>query len=251
MSIIEFKNISKKFGNDSIFHNFNFSVEENEIVAIIGPSGSGKSTLLRMLMTLEGFDSGEIIIKEKKLPASKRDEKKIRAMCGMVFQQFNLFPHLSVLENITIAPLNVLKLDRDSASKRALDLLCMVGLEDKKDEFPSRLSGGQKQRVAIARALAMRPDILLLDEITSALDPLLVGEVLGCIKSIAQKHNLTILIVTHEMEFAREVADRVCFFDGGRVLEEGAPEMIFTNPKEERTREFLKNYLGRRDLTIF
>ncbi len=251
--IIEFKNVSKRFGDTSIFNDFNFSVKENEIVSIIGPSGSGKSTLLRILMTLEGIDGGYINVNGESLwhmpwngsyvPASNKHLHKMRDHLGMVFQHFNLFPHMTVKRNITEAPMRVKGLSRSEAEKNAEDLLELVGLADKADSYPNDLSGGQKQRVGIARALAMRPSILLLDEITSALDPELVDEVLDVIRNLAKEQRFTMLLVTHEMYFAREVSDRVCFFDQGRIVEEGAPEDIFTSPKEERTKAFLNAYL--------
>lgn len=252
--IIEFNHVEKRFGDTQIFQDFNFRVEENEIVSIIGPSGSGKSTLLRILMTLEGIDGGYINVNGESLwhmpwngryvPASNKHLHKMRDQLGMVFQHFNLFPHMTVKRNITEAPMRVKGLSRAEAEKIAEDLLQLVGLADKADSYPNDLSGGQKQRVGIARALAMRPSILLLDEITSALDPELVDEVLDVIRNLAKEHRFTMLLVTHEMYFAREVSDRVCFFDKGRIVEEGHPEEIFTAPKEERTKAFLNAYLS-------
>lgn len=252
--IIEFKNVKKQFGDTTIFDDFSFQVEENEIVSIIGPSGSGKSTLLRILMTLEGIDGGYINVAGESLwhmpwnggyvPASSKHLHKMRNHLGMVFQHFNLFPHMTVKRNITEAPMRVKGLSRSEAEKAAEDLLELVGLADKADSYPNDLSGGQKQRVGIARALAMRPSILLLDEITSALDPELVDEVLDVIRNLAKEQSFTMLLVTHEMYFAREISDRVCFFDKGAIVEEGAPEDIFTAPKEERTQAFLNAYLG-------
>ncbi|MGO3344227.1 MAG: ectoine/hydroxyectoine ABC transporter ATP-binding protein EhuA [Marinomonas sp.] len=252
--IIEFKNVHKRFGETTIFDGFNFRVEENEIVSIIGPSGSGKSTLLRILMTLEGIDGGYINVAGESLwhmlwngkyvPASNKHLHKMREQLGMVFQHFNLFPHMTVKRNITEAPMRVKGLSRQEAEKSAEDLLELVGLSDKADSYPNDLSGGQKQRVGIARALAMRPAILLLDEITSALDPELVDEVLDVIRNLAKEQDFTMLLVTHEMYFAREISDRVCFFDKGKIVEEGKPEAIFTAPKEERTKAFLNAYLG-------
>lgn len=252
--IIEFKNVHKRFGETTIFDGFNFRVEENEIVSIIGPSGSGKSTLLRILMTLEGIDGGYINVAGESLwhmlwngkyvPASNKHLHKMREQLGMVFQHFNLFPHMTVKRNITEAPMRVKGLSRQEAEKSAEDLLELVGLSDKADSYPNDLSGVQKQRVGIARALAMRPAILLLDEITSALDPELVDEVLDVIRNLAKEQDFTMLLVTHEMYFAREISDRVCFFDKGKIVEEGKPEAIFTAPKEERTKAFLNAYLG-------
>jgi polar amino acid transport system ATP-binding protein len=252
--IIEFKNVQKKFSDTTIFDGFNFRVEENEIVSIIGPSGSGKSTLLRILMTLEGIDGGYINVGGESLwhmlwngayvPASNKHLHKMRDQLGMVFQHFNLFPHMTVKRNITEAPMRVKGLSRQEAEKSAEELLELVGLSDKADSYPNDLSGGQKQRVGIARALAMRPSILLLDEITSALDPELVDEVLDVIRNLAKEQSFTMLLVTHEMYFAREISDRVCFFDNGNIVEEGKPEAIFTDPKETRTKAFLNAYLG-------
>lgn len=252
--IIEFKNVKKRFGDTTIFSDFNFQVQENEIVSIIGPSGSGKSTLLRILMTLEGIDGGYINVAGESLwhmpwqgqyvPANSKHLHKMRNHLGMVFQHFNLFPHMTVKRNITEAPMRVKGISREEAEKSAKKLLDLVGLSDKADSYPNDLSGGQKQRVGIARALAMKPSILLLDEITSALDPELVDEVLDVIRNLVKEESFTMLLVTHEMYFAREISDRVCFFDKGAIVEEGKPEDIFTAPKEERTKAFLNAYLG-------
>ncbi|WP_211085165.1 ectoine/hydroxyectoine ABC transporter ATP-binding protein EhuA [Marinomonas profundi] len=252
--IIEFKNVKKCFGETVIFSDFNFTVEENEIVSIIGPSGSGKSTLLRILMTLEGIDGGYINVAGESLwhmpwqgqyvPANNKHLHKMRHHLGMVFQHFNLFPHMTVKRNITEAPMRVKGIARKEAEEFAEKLLKLVGLADKADSYPNDLSGGQKQRVGIARALAMKPSILLLDEITSALDPELVDEVLDVIRNLVKEESFTMLLVTHEMYFAREISDRVCFFDNGAIVEEGKPEVIFTQPKEERTKAFLNAYLG-------
>lgn len=250
--IIEFSNVAKRFGALSVLNNFDFSVAKGEKVTLIGPSGSGKSTVLRILMTLEPFQEGSLTLcglpyhetsGKGAFRASEKHLRNIRSRVGMVFQSFNLFPHMTVMRNVVEAPVRVLGMARAEAEVRALELLRMVGLADKKDHFPSQLSGGQQQRVAIARALAMRPGVLLFDEPTSALDPQLVGEVLAVIRSLAHEHDLTMLLVTHEMRFAREVSDRVCFFDKGRICEEGAPEAIFGAPKMERTREFLASVL--------
>ncbi|MET0429988.1 MAG: ectoine/hydroxyectoine ABC transporter ATP-binding protein EhuA, partial [Microvirga sp.] len=212
------------------------------------PSGSGKSTVLRILMTLEPFQEGHLELAgihyherhgRGEFKAGERHLHRIRGNVGMVFQSFNLFPHMTVFRNIVEAPVAVLKMNRAEADARAMELLRMVGLLDKRDHYPSQLSGGQQQRVAIARALAMRPRVLLFDEPTSALDPQLVGEVLGVIRDLAHEHDLTMLLVTHEMRFAREVSDRVCFFDKGRIVEQGEPERFFANPEQPRTREFL------------
>ncbi|MGB3501604.1 MAG: ectoine/hydroxyectoine ABC transporter ATP-binding protein EhuA [Mesorhizobium sp.] len=251
--IIEFKGVTKRFGALTVMDNFDFSVAKGEKVTLIGPSGSGKSTVLRILMTLEPFQEGTLTLAgmsyhEPNGPgpfkASAKHLHKIRSHVGMVFQSFNLFPHMTVLRNVVEAPVRVLGLPRAEAESRAVDLLAMVGLADKKDHYPSQLSGGQQQRVAIARALAMRPRVLLFDEPTSALDPQLVGEVLSVIRNLASEHDLTMLLVTHEMRFAREVSDRVCFFDKGRICEHGRPDEIFGNPREARTREFLESVIG-------
>ena len=232
---------------------FNFEVKQGEKVTLIGPSGSGKSTVLRILMTLEPFQEGKLELDgidyheprgHGPFKASEKHLRKIRGNVGMVFQSFNLFPHMTVLRNLMEAPCAVLGIKREEAKARALDLLNLVGLSDKVGHFPSQLSGGQQQRVAIARALAMRPRVLLFDEPTSALDPQLVGEVLGVIRKLAHEHDLTMLLVTHEMRFAREVSDRVCFFDKGRIVEQGEPERIFTSPEQARTREFLQSVLA-------
>ncbi|PRR69816.1 amino acid ABC transporter ATP-binding protein [Clostridium thermopalmarium] len=239
MNMIEAKNLTKSFGSLKVFENLNMTVEKGEVVVIIGPSGSGKSTFLRCLNALEIPDSGEIIIEGEPLNVhNKKDTRlKIEKM-GMVFQNFNLFPHMTVEENIIEAPITVKKVNKDVILKKAHELLEKVGLADKKDYYPSKLSGGQKQRVAIARALAMEPNIMLFDEPTSALDPELVGEVLNVMKELA-RDGMTMIVVTHEMGFAKEVADRVIFMDGGKFIEEGPPEEIFSNPKEERTKQFL------------
>jgi polar amino acid transport system ATP-binding protein len=251
--IIHFSGVTKRFGALTVLNDFDFAVQPGEKVTLIGPSGSGKSTVLRILMTLEPFQEGKLELDglsyhEADGPglfkAREKHLRQIRHRVGMVFQSFNLFPHMTVLRNIVEAPVKVLGLKRGEAEARALDLLKMVGLSDKKDHYPSQLSGGQQQRVAIARALAMRPRVLLFDEPTSALDPQLVGEVLGVIRALAQEHDLTMLLVTHEMRFAREVSDRVCFFDKGRIVEQGEPDHIFSNPEQPRTREFLASVLG-------
>lgn len=252
-AIIEFSEVTKRFGALTVLDDFNFKVAKGEKVTLIGPSGSGKSTVLRILMTLEPFQEGRLTLDgisyheaggKGPFQASQTHLHKIRSHIGMVFQSFNLFPHMTVLRNIVEAPVRVLGIARAEAEARAIDLLQMVGLVDKKDHFPSQLSGGQQQRVAIARALAMRPRVLLFDEPTSALDPQLVGEVLSVIRDLALEHDLTMLLVTHEMRFAREVSDRICFFDKGRICEQGTPDEIFGNPKQERTREFLSSVIG-------
>ena len=250
--LIRFSNVTKRFGTLTVLDKFDFTVAQGEKVTLIGPSGSGKSTVLRILMTLEPFQEGSldlagIAYHEPKghgpFKASERHLRTIRGHVGMVFQSFNLFPHMTVLRNVVEAPTAVLGLGRGEAEARAIDLLRMVGLVDKKDHYPSQLSGGQQQRVAIARALAMRPRVLLFDEPTSALDPQLVGEVLGVIRSLAHEHDLTMLLVTHEMRFAREAANRVYFTDKGVIVEDGEPKAFFANPQDPRTKEFLDKVL--------
>lgn len=225
--VLEMKDIVKMYGNLCAVDHVNFSMRKGEIVAIIGPSGSGKSTLLRCINGLNKVTSGEIILSGE---------------TGMVFQHFNLFPHMTCIDNITYAPIKVKKIDREEARKKAEELLKMVGLETKADVYPAHLSGGQKQRVAIARALAMDPELMLFDEPTSALDPEITGEVLNVMKKLAENHT-TMIVVTHEMGFAKEVADRVLFMDQGIVVEEGAPEEIFENPRSERLKAFLRSML--------
>lgn len=248
MSMVKIENLHKSFGDLEVLKGVDLEVSPGEVICIIGPSGSGKSTMLRCLNRLERITTGKIYIedeltedRENNKTVSKIDPKKIANLnldVGMVFQNFNLFPHLTVLENITIAPNIVKKEDKQVTEKRALELLEMVGLSDKKDEYPIRLSGGQQQRVAIARALAMNPKIMLFDEPTSALDPELVGEVLETMKKLADE-GMTMLIVTHEIGFAREVADRVIFMDEGIIQEQGTPQEVILNPKKERTQSFL------------
>ncbi len=239
-SIIEVKGLKKNFGSLQVLKGIDAAIEENEVVCIIGPSGSGKSTFLRCLNRLEEITDGEILIDGVHL--SKENENEVRTEMGMVFQSFNLFPHMSVLDNVTIGPRKVRRIDRKEAEKKALELLGRVGLGDKADVYPSSLSGGQKQRVAIARALAMNPKIILFDEPTSALDPEMVGEVLDVMKGLTHG-GMTLVIVTHEMGFAREVADRVLFMDEGYIIEQGTPDEIFNHPKEERTKNFLSKVL--------
>lgn len=250
---IHFNKVNKSFSGTSVLKDFSIDIAPYEVVSIIGPSGSGKSTLLRILMTLENIDSGYVEIRgmsvwhEKKngslVEASEKHLREVRKKVGMVFQHFNLFPHMTVLRNITEAPVHVLGLSKTEANERAMELLRQVGLSGKAHAFPAQLSGGQKQRVGIARALAMQPEVLLLDEITSALDPELVGEVLDVIRTLAQEHRYTMLIVTHEMYFAQEVSDRVIFIDNGKVVETAKPEKMFTSPAKKRTRDFLQSYL--------
>ncbi len=248
--IVSFKDVTKRYGNFTVLDGLNLEVAPGEKVAIIGPSGSGKSTLLRVLMTLEGIDQGMIEVDGESLThmpgrngalvaASERHVRKVRAKIGMVFQSFNLFPHMSALQNVIEAPVQVLGVKPTEARERAAELLEMVGLGNKFEHYPSQLSGGQQQRVAIARALAMRPKVMLFDEVTSALDPELCGEVLNVIRRLGSEHNLTMLMVTHQMGFAREFADRVCFFYKGQIHEQGTPAQIYENPQQERTRAFL------------
>ena len=240
--MIEVKNLEKSFGKNHVLRGINETINEGEVVCIIGPSGSGKSTFLRCLNLLEEPTSGEVILDGEKINAPDRNIDKIREKLGMVFQNFNLFPHMSVLDNITLAPIKVKGQERSEAEAEARRLLDVVGLLDKAEAYPSSLSGGQKQRVAIARALAMKPEIMLFDEPTSALDPEMVGEVLAVMKQLAED-GMTMVIVTHEMGFAREVADRVLFIDEGVILEQGTPEEIFGNPQNERTQTFLSMVL--------
>lgn len=253
-TIIQFDKVVKRFGDVTVLDSLDFNVQKGEKVTIIGPSGSGKSTVLRILMTLETINEGVIHVAGRPLwhelrndqlvPASEEHLRDMRKEMGMVFQQFNLFPHMTVRRNITEAPVHVLGLSKDKANQRAEEYLELVGLSDQADKFPSQLSGGQQQRVAIARALAMKPNIMLFDEPTSALDPELVGEVLNVIQRLSEEHDLTMLLVTHEMQFAKQISDRVCFFDKGRIVEEGPPEEVFSAPREERTQEFLKGFIN-------
>jgi polar amino acid transport system ATP-binding protein len=250
---IVFENVVKRFGNNTVLNDLNFEVGHGERVTLIGPSGSGKTTILRLLMTLEDLTEGYIFIDGQPLTHAKVNGKRvrlkekeisrIRTRIGMVFQQFNLFPNMKVIENIIEAPVHVLGQSKDEARQNAKKLLDQVGLGDKAEAHPMELSGGQQQRVAIARALAMNPEILLLDEVTSALDPELVGDVLGVLRDVAETTDITMLIVTHEMQFARDVSHRVLMFDGGRIIEEAEPDVMFTNPKEERTKQFLQAIL--------
>ena len=252
-TLVKFSEVTKQYGDLVVLDKLNFEVRKNEMVSIIGPSGSGKTTVLRVLMTLEKINQGVIYLDGEPLThmpengelvvASEKYLRERRSKIGMVFQQFNLFPHMTALQNCTEAPIQVLGLKKEEAEERALDLLELVGLTDKKDEHPTRLSGGQQQRVAIARALAMRPKVMLLDEITSSLDPEVVGEVLNVIRSLNKEHNLTMIMVTHQMGFAREISDRVCFFYEGKILEQGPPEQIFDDPQNERTKQFLNAVL--------
>src|SRR5699024_4480430 len=256
--IVKFDKVTKRFGDFSVLRELDFDVQQGGKGTIAGPSGSGKSSVLRVLMTLEPIQEGVVYVGDKPLwheqdgngdlvPASEKHLRSMRNEMGMVFQSFNLFPHMTVRRNLTEAPIKVLGLSKQDALSRADELLDMVGLQEHASKYPAQLSGGQQQRVGIARALAMRPRIMLFDEPTSALDPELVGEVLGVIRKLATEHDLTMLLVTHEMQFARQVSDRVCFFDQGQIRESGAPEEIFSNPKEERTQEFLHAVLNPND----
>ena len=239
---IHIENLTKSFGKNNVLRGITTDICEGEVVCVIGPSGSGKSTFLRCINRLESATSGEIIVDGIRINDKRVNINKARENVGMVFQHFNLFANMNVLENLMLAPVDLKKASKDEAKKVALELLETVGLSDKATSYPSQLSGGQKQRVAIARALAMKPDIMLFDEPTSALDPEMVGEVLAVMKQLA-KDGMTMVVVTHEMGFAREVADRVVFMDEGVILEEGTPEEIFTNPKHPRTIDFLNKVL--------
>ena len=240
---IDVQDLHKSYGNNEVLKGITTQFHEGDVVCIIGPSGSGKSTFLRTLNLLETITSGKVIVDGYELSDPKTDVDKVREDIGMVFQHFNLFPHMTVLENITFAPIELGKESKEEAEKHAMELLEQVGLADKRDAKPESLSGGQKQRVAIARALSVDPEAILFDEPTSALDPEMVGEVLKTMQELSET-GLTMIIVTHEMEFARDVSDRVIFMDKGVIAEQGSPEQIFENPKEERTKEFLKRFLG-------
>ncbi|WP_311081508.1 amino acid ABC transporter ATP-binding protein [Paenibacillus polymyxa] len=242
MGKIIVKNLKKSYGSNQVLKGIDMQVREGEVVCVIGPSGSGKSTFLRCMNMLEEITAGEVIVDDYNLSDKNVDINKVRENIGMVFQHFNLFPHMTVLKNIMFAPTELGKQSKAEARETAMKLLDRVGLADKADALPGQLSGGQKQRVAIARALAMNPDIMLFDEPTSALDPEMVGEVLGVMKDLARE-GMTMMIVTHEMGFAREVSDRVVFMDGGYIVEEGTPQEVFVNPKNERTISFLEKVL--------
>jgi polar amino acid transport system ATP-binding protein len=251
--MVRFDKVTKSYGALTVLDSLDLEIAAGEKVAIIGPSGSGKTTVLRMLMTLETINGGVIWVDGEPLthvekngalvPAGQRHLRRVRAKIGMVFQHFNLFPHMTALKNCMEAPCTVLNLPKRESEQRARELLGMVGLGDKLDHYPSQLSGGQQQRVAFARALAMRPKVMLLDEVTSALDPELVGEVLNVIRKLGSELDLTILMVTHQMGFAKEFADRVCFFFGGKICEQGPPDRLFGAPQNERTRQFLSAVL--------
>ncbi len=240
--MIHVNNLRKSFGQNEVLKGINENIKKGEVVVIIGPSGSGKSTFLRCLNLLEEPNSGEIIFEGHSITDKKADINNLRQKMGMVFQQFNLFPHKSVLENITIAPIKVKRIKESDANNKAIELLKMVGLTEKANAYPSSLSGGQKQRIAIARALAMEPNVMLFDEPTSALDPEMVGEVLSVMKDLA-KGGMTMVVVTHEMGFAKEVGDRILFMDEGKILEQGTPEELFGSPKNPRTIDFLSKIL--------
>jgi polar amino acid transport system ATP-binding protein len=239
---LRLEGIHKSFGRLEVLKGIDLSVADHEVICLIGASGSGKSTMLRCINLLEPVDAGRITVRGEEITARGVDVNRIRRHIGIVFQAFNLFPHMTVLRNITLAPMEALGMSRTDAQARALELLERFGLADKRDEYPDRLSGGQQQRVAIVRALAMRPDIMLLDEVTSALDPELVAEVLNVIRELAAG-GMTMVIATHEMGFARDIAARVLFLDAGRILEDGPPERIFSAPREERTRRFLQSII--------
>jgi polar amino acid transport system ATP-binding protein len=238
LSFVDLEGVSKRFGDNLVLDRVDLSVDEHAVVALIGASGSGKSTLLRCVNLLERVDEGSIAVDGELVTNGKVDTNALRRKIGIVFQAFNLFPHMTVLENVVLAPVKTGRASTAEARTRARDLLARIGLSDKADEYPDRLSGGQQQRVAIVRALAMEPKLMLLDEITSALDPQLVSEVLALVRELAQS-GMTMILATHEMSFCKEVADKVCFLDGGRILEEGPPERIFSAPEQARTREFL------------
>lgn len=252
-AMVRFDRVTKRYGELTVIDGLELEIRRGEKVALIGPSGSGKTTVLRMLMTLGRVDEGVIWVDGEPLthverngrmvPADAAHLRRVRGKIGMVFQHFNLFPHMTALKNCMEAPITVLGLSKREAEKRAADLLAMVGLSDKKDHYPNQLSGGQQQRVAIARALAMRPKVMLFDEVTSALDPELVGEVLNVIRRLGAEHDLTMLMVTHQMGFAKEFADRIAFFHSGKIEEEGPPQTFFANPRSDRTRHFLRAVL--------
>lgn len=245
--MIKIEHLSKRFGDLKVFSDLNFQAKTGEVVSIIGPSGTGKSTFLRCINFLEQPEEGTIEIDGLKVDVqhmTEKDAKAIRLKTSMVFQNYSLFKNKTALENILIPLVLVRKMNEDKAHKLAMEYLSLVGLEDKKDQYPSRMSGGQQQRVGIARAMAVNPKVMLLDEPTSSLDPELVGGVLEILKDLATRHSYTTLVVTHEMNFARDVSDRIVFMDQGRIVEEGTPEAIFTQPRNERTRDFLKRMLG-------
>ena len=237
--IVSLENVHKSFGTLEVLKGISFDVMKGEVICIIGPSGSGKSTLIRCINALNSINSGSIKVRGLEVNDPDLNKLELRKNVGMVFQQYNLFPHKTALENIMMAPMLVLKESKDEVLSKARSLIRKVRLEDKENTYPGELSGGQQQRVAIARALAMRPKVMLLDEITSALDPEVVGEVLNVIRSLNKEHNLTMIMVTHQMGFAREISDRVCFFNEGKIFEQGPPEKLFGDPQNERTKQFL------------
>ena len=241
-TIIKVEHLSKRFGDNEVLKDINYEIKQGEVVVIIGPSGSGKSTFLRCMNLLETPTSGQILFEGQDITNPKNDIFKMREKMGMVFQNFNLFPNMSVLDNITLSPVKVKKENKQAAETYAKELLQTVGLPDKANAYPQSLSGGQQQRIAIARALAMKPDVMLFDEPTSALDPEMVGEVLGVMQRLA-KEGMTMVIVTHEMGFAKEVGDKIVFMDGGYIVEEGTPEEVFGNPQHNRTKDFLSKVL--------
>ncbi|MCC6705419.1 MAG: ectoine/hydroxyectoine ABC transporter ATP-binding protein EhuA [Thermomicrobiales bacterium] len=252
--MVDIQDVKKHFGDLEVLKGVNLQVRQGEVVTIIGPSGSGKTTLLRCINFLENYQSGRISIDGelmgyrerdgKLVPAPEKEIARLRAETGMVFQQFNLFPHMTALRNVSFGPIKIRKIDKNVAEQRAQELLARVGLSDKANAYPAQLSGGQQQRVAIARALAMEPKVMLFDEVTSALDPELVGEVLGVMKDLAESHGVTLIVVTHEMAFARDVSDRVVFMDQGVVVEQGSPGEIFDNPSTDRLKAFLGRFRG-------
>jgi polar amino acid transport system ATP-binding protein len=241
-AFVQVDNVTKRFDENTVLDEVSLTVAEHEVVCLIGASGSGKSTLLRCLNLLEKVQAGTIVVDGQTITDGKVDVNALRRKIGIVFQAYNLFPHMTVLQNVTLAPRQIRKLSKRAANDRAYELLERIGMRDKADAFPDRLSGGQQQRVAIVRALAMDPTLMLLDEITSALDPQLVSEVLQLVRGLSEV-GMTMIIATHEMSFAREVASKICFLDAGRILEEGPPEQIFGAPREPRTREFLARVL--------
>lgn len=243
MSFVTLRGVVKRFGSTTVLDGVDLDVDEHQVVCIIGASGSGKSTLLRCINALEPVQGGDIVVAGRRCTGASVDIDQLRRDVGMVFQSYNLFPHMTVMRNVTLAPIEVLNLSKAEARERARELLDRVGLADKADDYPDRLSGGQQQRVAIARALAMQPKVMLLDEITSALDPELVAEVLSLVRDLVAD-GMTMLLATHEMAFAKEVASKVCFLDGGRILEQGPPAQMFTAPREERTQAFLKRIIA-------
>jgi polar amino acid transport system ATP-binding protein len=240
--VIDFRGVNKWFGPLHVLNDISLHVDVGQVVVVCGPSGSGKSTLIRCINKLEPIQKGEIVVDGMSLGNPNTDITKLRAEVGMVFQQFNLYPHMTALQNISLAPLKVRKLSREEAGRIARDLLAKVGIPEKADQYPAQLSGGQQQRVAIARALAMQPKIMLFDEPTSALDPEMINEVLDVMVNLARE-GMTMIVVTHEMGFAKKVSHRIIFMDEGRIVEEGAPHAFFANPKEERTRTFLSKIL--------